>query len=405
MRGTCSRVLAEICAWKAPWPAPRKSQYQPPSLSRLHPAMTDAPFAAARKRSLCGHSPARRQRKEDAGARLIVAVALAARTQHLLLKRRDAGNIYQDPVHEGRRQQRRPAPSVIRRDRDDGIGEPARPFEEIIRVARPAPQTDVAHPAPVGGTLPETLTRRRRRRARAKTSRWSRPSRNCRCAAGLRTRRPSGSTARSRPAPQDTKSSKIPVNSLRRRSFVEIRRSPEPGFTWKFAFLASDSPQPAFFSASLCHIGDRKRFLATDDIGNAFRPLFPLRDGDRTGQIVLATDFPGADAGVPRAVRAGDDRALQADHHSLFRQPRAQRADRRGASDRHHPVIPPGDPALSGSRLGQQFPNCRSRARDRTAPDAAGADGGDPRWRAQRANDHLAADHAASARLHRHAPR
>ena len=39
---------------------------------------------------------------------------------------------------------------------------------------------------------------------------------------------------------------------------------------------------------------------------NALRPFLPLRNGDRTEQIVLAPDFSGADAGVPGAVRTGD---------------------------------------------------------------------------------------------------
>jgi hypothetical protein len=65
-----------------------------------------------------------------------------------------------------------------------------------------------------------------------------------------------------------------------------------------------------FFSGALCHIGAEKRLLATDDIGNALRLFFPLRDGDRTGEALLATDFPGADAGVSRAVRAGDGHPL-----------------------------------------------------------------------------------------------
>ena len=38
-------------------------------------------------------------------------------------------------------------------------------------------------------------------------------------------------------------------------------------------------------------------------------------------------------------------------------------------------------------------------------PDAAGADGGDPRRRTHRADDDLAADHAASAGFHRHPAR
>ena len=40
-----------------------------------------------------------------------------------------------------------------------------------------------------------------------------------------------------------------------------------------------------------------------------------------------------------------------------------------------------------GGRLGQQFPHRRSRSRDRPPPEAAGADGGDPRRRALRADD------------------
>ncbi len=67
--------------------------------------------------------------------------------------------MHQDPVHEDRRQQTGPAPRIIKRirqrildrDRDHGISEPAEPFEEIIRMARPAPQADVAYPALVGG--------------------------------------------------------------------------------------------------------------------------------------------------------------------------------------------------------------------------------------------------------------
>ena len=74
-----------------------------------------------------------------------------------------------------------------------------------------------------------------------------------------------------------------------------------------------------------------------------------------------------------------------------------------GAPDRHHPVVPAGDPALSGSGLGQQFPYRRSRAGDRAAADPAGADGGDPRRRALRADDDLAADHAAFAGFDRDA--
>ena len=160
----------------------------------------------------------------------------------------------------------------------------------------------------------------------------------------------------------------------------------------------------AFFSSrAVPYWLPRRGFSQRMTPANALRPLLPLRNGDRTDQTVLAPDFPGADAGVPGAVRAGHGRALQADHRRLLRQSRPQRPDRRGAADRHHPVVPAGDPALSGGRLGQQFPHRRSRPRGRAAPDPAGADGGDPRRRALRADDDLAADHAAFAGFDRDA--
>src|SRR5439155_17024832 len=87
------------------------------------------------------------QREKRTGTGLIVAVALAARAQHLLLQRRNAGDVDQDPVHEDRRQQARPSPGIekgIDRERDHGVGQPAEPFEKIVRMPRPAPQPDIA---------------------------------------------------------------------------------------------------------------------------------------------------------------------------------------------------------------------------------------------------------------------
>src|SRR5246127_1743325 len=89
--------------------------------------------------------------KERTRTRLIRAIELAAGAQHLLFQRRDAGDVDQDPVHEGRRQRRRKAPGIQGRQRDHGVGEPAKPFEEIVRVARPAPQANVADPALLAG--------------------------------------------------------------------------------------------------------------------------------------------------------------------------------------------------------------------------------------------------------------
>ena len=59
-----------------------------------------------------------------------------------------------------------------------------------------------------------------------------------------------------------------------------------------------------------------QRFPRIRMSSNVLRLRLPLRDGDRTDQTVLAADLPGADAGVPGAVRAGHGRAVQADRRS-----------------------------------------------------------------------------------------
>src|ERR1700730_3843069 len=95
-----------------------------------------------------------------------------------------------------------------------------------------------------------------------------------------------------------------PVNRLRHQRFVKYavhlnrvsRRS---------SLFPCEIDRNWLFSRPLCHIGARNRLLATDDTGNAFSLLFPLRDGDRTDQTVLASDFPAVDAGVPGALRTG----------------------------------------------------------------------------------------------------
>ena len=193
-------------------------------------------------------------------------------------------------------------------------------------------------------------------------------------------------------------------NPVGHRNVAKIRLMSKPGFRAKFHHRLPEIAASGFFlQPAVPYWFPSAGFSQRMTPANALRPLLPLRHGDRTEQTVLAPDFPGADAGVPGAVRAGHGRALQADHHGVLRQSRPQRADRRGAADRHHPVVPAGDPALSGSGLGQQFPHRRSRAGDRAAADAAGADGGDPRRRAHRADDDLAADHAAFAGFDRDA--
>jgi len=106
--------------------------------------------------------PMRFQPSAEAGrtgsrAQLTVAVARAAVGQHLRSQRGNARDADQDPVHEDRFQQRRDPPRIMERESDDGIGEPADPFEEIVGMARPAPESGIADLAPVGGISAETL--------------------------------------------------------------------------------------------------------------------------------------------------------------------------------------------------------------------------------------------------------
>src|SRR3978361_1049410 len=90
------------------------------------------------------------------------------------------------------------------------------------------------------------------------------------------------------------------VESLSR---VSRRSSPYP---------VCREPVTGLFSPSRCAIlpetGSTQRMTPK----NGCRPAFPLRDGDRTEQAVLAPDLPGADAGVPGAVRPAAGGALQA---------------------------------------------------------------------------------------------
>ena len=161
---------------------------------------------------------------------------------------------------------------------------------------------------------------------------------------------------------------KMPVNRVRRRTSVKYASRQSP-VSPRSSTLSGRKPTPIrLFSRPRCAIlRAEKRSLATDDTAMPSGPSSRSAMEIEFDQTVLAADLPGADAGVPGAVRAGRGRALQADHRRLLRQSRPQRADRRGALDRHHPVVPAGDPALSGGGLGQQFPHRRSRASRSTA--------------------------------------
>src|SRR3954451_275704 len=85
--------------------------------------------------------------KESAGACLIVPIPAAAGSQHLDLEWGYSGDVHEYPVHDRRRDQARPAPCVACRQRDRRVGEPPEPFEEIVRMTRPAPKPDITDQA------------------------------------------------------------------------------------------------------------------------------------------------------------------------------------------------------------------------------------------------------------------
>src|SRR3979490_1292954 len=150
-----------------------------------------------------------------------------------------------------------------------------------------------------------------------KTSGGYRSSRNCRSAAAgddHQYRQPITATASS--CKSVTKSGIPEVESITLYS--------KRGFTAEVPSSRRKRTATGLFSRRRCAIlVPQNRLLATDHIGNAFRPLFPLRDGDRTEQTVLPTDFPGRDARLPGALRAADGGALQADNRLVLRQSRA----------------------------------------------------------------------------------
>ncbi len=87
------------------------------------------------------------------------------------------------PIHAGRPGKRGPAPRVgaAKIDGEQRIGEPAEPFEEIIRMPRPAPQADIADPVAVGriGAEAPQLRIRQPPRRRCRRSGPATPSASC----------------------------------------------------------------------------------------------------------------------------------------------------------------------------------------------------------------------------------
>ena len=85
---------------------------------------------------------------EDGRLPLVAAVRVAARAQRRLLRGRDAGDEEDEVENERRREEGDPAPR--RRGRDQRVGDPRQRLEEVVRMARVAPQAGAHDAAPVG---------------------------------------------------------------------------------------------------------------------------------------------------------------------------------------------------------------------------------------------------------------
>ena len=97
--------------------------------------------------SLCLCVRARRAGEEGGRALLVAAIGVAAAAQRLLLGPWNTGHVHQECVHH-----EDPAhgnPPIRRAKPDQQVGEPVQPFEEVVGVAGPCPQSGVAHSAAV----------------------------------------------------------------------------------------------------------------------------------------------------------------------------------------------------------------------------------------------------------------
>ena len=90
--------------------------------------------------------------EKGTGSFLICPERVAARPEHMFFQGRNARHVHEHPIHGDGRCQREPSVWIVagKIDRDDGICDPGQPFEKIVGVARPAPETDVAHSRSIG---------------------------------------------------------------------------------------------------------------------------------------------------------------------------------------------------------------------------------------------------------------
>ena len=110
-------------------------------------------LARARRADRGAHlseSTPRRQRDERAGGALVLAVVVAAAFQGLALGVGDAGKPVQEQQHHHRAGQRDPDQWPVQGEQR--VAEPVQPFEEIVGMARVAPQAVPAGLARVGAS-------------------------------------------------------------------------------------------------------------------------------------------------------------------------------------------------------------------------------------------------------------
>ena len=181
----------------------------------------------------------------------------------------------------------------------------------------------------------------RRPPGREKRSRSYPPSRNCRCAAAPARRR-----HQDRERHGDAHGSASRYGSCHAKpewttstfaKYAQVKAQFQPA---KFPFGWSQREAFRSFSRPRCAIlALDAAFLRTDDARNALRPLPARSDMEiELTKLSVAPDLPGADAGVPGAVRArqwwcSTSRSSTA----FFANPGLNALISGGAADRHHP--------------------------------------------------------------------
>jgi len=142
----------------------------------------------------------------------------------------------------------------------------------------------------------------------------------------------------------------------------EIRPELSPVSRPKFPFPEQIGRRAVFFSGTHCAILRREGLPEThNDRHNGAKHRIPLRDGDSNSPSCRRPGFFWCECWCFLVLCALLLVVLYKQIIiAFFRQSRPECADRSGAPDRNHPVVPPGGPAVSRSRAWvNNFPDCR----------------------------------------------